>query len=63
MLFDDKLNEKFIFYDQNTLNISLVNKVLFLEKTFNTQFSINYEFKNKTLFPMIDNIKFIHYIR
>jgi len=62
VLLDDKTKAKFIFYDQDALNISLVNQVLFLEKKFNTQFSINYELKNRTLFPTIDNVKFIHYI-
>ncbi|CAA2930221.1 General stress protein A [Arsenophonus endosymbiont of Bemisia tabaci Q2] len=62
ILLDEKTKAKFIFYDQDALNISLVNQVLFLEKKFNTQFSINYELKNRTLFPTIDNVKFIHYI-
>ncbi|MFV9997134.1 MAG: glycosyltransferase [Arsenophonus endosymbiont of Dermacentor nuttalli] len=62
ILLDEKSKAKFIFYDQDALNISLVNHVLFLDKKFNTQFSINYELKNKPLFPIIDNVKFIHYI-
>ncbi|WP_342358145.1 glycosyltransferase [Arsenophonus nasoniae] len=62
ILLDDKTKAKFVFYDQDALNISLVNQVLFLDKKFNTQFSINYELKNKTLFPIINNVKFIHYI-
>lgn len=62
ILFYNKTKDKFIFYDQDALNILLVNQVLFLEKKFNTPFSINYELKNKTSFPIADNIKFIHYV-
>ncbi|MGP1952752.1 MAG: glycosyltransferase [Arsenophonus sp. ET-KM2-MAG3] len=62
ILLDHKINTKFIFFDQDALNLSLINQVLFLDKKFNTQFNINYELKNKTLFPATNNVKFIHYI-
>ncbi|MFP3014640.1 MAG: glycosyltransferase [Arsenophonus sp.] len=62
MLLGKNSSEKFIFYDQDTLNILLLNQVLFLDKKFNTQFSINYELGNKISFPIINDIKFIHYV-
>ncbi|MCW2476623.1 MULTISPECIES: lipopolysaccharide 3-alpha-galactosyltransferase [unclassified Symbiopectobacterium] len=64
LLADDDVKQKISFLDQDILNILFVNKVLFLDKRYNTQFSINYELSEnkKTLTPITKNTVFIHYI-
>ncbi|EJD6539030.1 MULTISPECIES: glycosyltransferase [Providencia] len=62
LLSDKDAKSKFSYYDQDALNIALAGKVLFLDKKYNTQFSINYELKKNTINPVTQETIFIHYI-
>lgn len=64
ILSKDEIKEKILFLDQDILNILFVNKVIFLDKKYNTQFSINYELNEskKMLTPITNSTVFIHYI-
>lgn len=62
LLSDKNAKSKFSYYDQDALNIALAGKVLFLDKKYNTQFSINYELKKNTINPVTQETIFIHYI-
>lgn len=48
--------------DQDVLNILLAGKSRFLDKKFNTQYSINYELSGKVKNPVNEKTVFIHYI-
>ncbi|GKX57193.1 hypothetical protein SOASR030_33050 [Leminorella grimontii] len=52
------------FPDQDVLNMIFSGNVLFLDKKYNTQFSLNYELKEKGSFvvPINEHTVFIHYI-
>ncbi|MBF3355395.1 lipopolysaccharide 1,3-galactosyltransferase, partial [Leptospira borgpetersenii serovar Hardjo-bovis] len=47
---------------QDVLNIFLVNKARFVDKKFNTQFSLNYELKDSVINPVDAETVFVHYI-
>lgn len=42
LLKNNRLKNKFPFLDQDVLNILLTNKVIYLNKKYNTQYNINY---------------------
>lgn len=52
------------FPDQDVLNMIFEGNILFLDKKYNTQFSLNYELKKKGSFvvPINEHTVFIHYI-
>ncbi|PWC19851.1 lipopolysaccharide 3-alpha-galactosyltransferase [Brenneria roseae subsp. roseae] len=66
MLKDDNIKNRITYPDQDILNMLLSDRVIFLDKKYNTQFSLNYELKCKTgetyPHPINDNTIFIHYI-
>lgn len=62
MLRDPIVASKITHLDQDVLNMLLVDKAKFIDKKFNTQYSINYELKTGVLNPVNENTVFIHYI-
>ncbi|ECG8591181.1 lipopolysaccharide 3-alpha-galactosyltransferase [Salmonella enterica subsp. salamae] len=62
MLKDPEVVQRITHLDQDVLNILLVNKTRFVDKKFNTQFSINYELKHTVINPVNADTVFIHYI-
>ncbi|MCG8158487.1 lipopolysaccharide 3-alpha-galactosyltransferase [Brenneria goodwinii] len=66
MLTDKDIAGKISYPDQDILNILLPGHILFLDKKYNTQFSINYELKCKSgetyPHPINNSTIFIHYI-
>ena len=44
---DSDIRSKLTYYDQDVLNIILAGRVMFLDKKYNTQFSLNYELKKE----------------
>nr|WP_113868646.1 lipopolysaccharide 3-alpha-galactosyltransferase [Brenneria salicis]NMN90074.1 UDP-glucose:(glucosyl)LPS alpha-1,3-glucosyltransferase [Brenneria salicis ATCC 15712 = DSM 30166]RBP59244.1 UDP-glucose:(glucosyl)LPS alpha-1,3-glucosyltransferase [Brenneria salicis ATCC 15712 = DSM 30166]RLM28300.1 lipopolysaccharide 1,3-galactosyltransferase [Brenneria salicis ATCC 15712 = DSM 30166] len=66
MLKNKEVAEKVSYPDQDILNMLLPEHILFLDKKYNTQFSINYELKcnpGETYpHPINDSTVFIHYI-
>lgn len=66
MLSDPKIANRISYPDQDILNMLLPGHILFLDKKYNTQFSLNYELKCKTgetyPHPITDSTVFIHYI-
>lgn len=62
LLLDKDAKYKFSYYDQDALNISLAGKTLFIDKKYNTQFSINYELKKNPSNPVNSETVLIHYI-
>jgi UDP-D-galactose:(glucosyl)LPS alpha-1,3-D-galactosyltransferase len=62
MLRDPQAMRRITHLDQDVLNILLVGKSRFIDKKYNTQFSINYELKKDTVNPVNNNTVFIHYI-
>ena len=62
MLRDPAVVSKITHLDQDVLNMLLVGKTRFVDKKFNTQFSINYELKAQAVNPVNDATVFIHYI-
>nr|WP_318383578.1 lipopolysaccharide 3-alpha-galactosyltransferase [uncultured Enterobacter sp.] len=62
MLRDPEVVSKITHLDQDVLNILLVDKSRFVDKKFNTQYSINYELKKNVINPINDDTVFIHYI-
>lgn len=59
---DGDIRSKLTYYDQDVLNIILAGRVLFLDKKYNTQFSLNYELKKNCKSPVDENTVLIHYI-
>ena len=59
---DSNIRSKLTYYDQDVLNIILTGRVLFLDKKYNTQFSLNYELKKNCKSPVDENTVLIHYI-
>ncbi|MEG0232886.1 MAG: lipopolysaccharide 3-alpha-galactosyltransferase [Hafnia sp.] len=59
---DSDIRSKLTYYDQDVLNIILAGRVLFLDKKYNTQFSLNYELKKNCKSPVDENTVLIHYI-
>lgn len=57
LLLDDNLSHKISYPDQD-----VSDKVIHLNGTYNTQFSLNYELKEKFYYPVKDDTIFIHYI-
>jgi len=51
-----------IYYDQDVLNILTAGSVVFIDKIFNTQYSLNYELKTESVCPINENTRLIHYI-
>ncbi|WLI78143.1 lipopolysaccharide 3-alpha-galactosyltransferase [Kosakonia sp. H02] len=62
MLRDPIVVSKITHLDQDVLNMLLVGKAKFIDKKFNTQYSINYELKMSAINPVTENTVFIHYI-
>lgn len=63
LLSNDAVKKKISFLDQDILNLLIVNKVLFLGKQYNTQFSVNYELKKGgVVSPISKDTVLIHYI-
>lgn len=62
LLNDQKITKKITHFDQDVLNILLTDKIKFVDKKFNTQYSINYELKDITTNPVQDITVFVHYI-
>lgn len=66
LLAQDNIKDKLIFFDQDLLNMIAINKIRFLDKRYNCQYSINYELKaSKGTYyqnPINDKTIFIHYI-
>lgn len=62
MLRDPSVVSKITHLDQDVLNMLLVGKARYVDKKFNTQFSINYELKEQAVNPVNDTTVFIHYI-
>lgn len=62
MLRDPVMVSKITHLDQDVLNILLAGKTRFVDKKFNTQFSINYELKAQVVNPVNQGTVFIHYI-
>lgn len=59
---DSDIRSKLTYYDQDVLNIILAGRVMFLDKKYNTQFSLNYELKKNCKSPVDENTVLIHYI-
>ncbi|WP_316045306.1 glycosyltransferase, partial [Escherichia coli] len=62
MLKDPEVVQRITHLDQDVLNIFLVNKARFVDKKFNTQFSLNYELKDSVINPVDAETVFVHYI-
>lgn len=62
LLSDPKTAAIITHLDQDVLNMLLVGKVKFIDKKFNTQYSLNYELKDVSTNPVQDSTVFIHYI-
>jgi len=62
MLGDPDIVKRITHLDQDVLNMLLVGKTRFVDKKFNTQFSINYELKRDVIDPVNENTVLIHYI-
>lgn len=66
MLSNPEVTNRISYPDQDILNILLPGYILFIDKKYNTQFSINYELKCKSgetyPHPINDSTVFIHYI-
>ncbi|MCH5760427.1 glycosyltransferase, partial [Salmonella enterica subsp. enterica serovar Corvallis] len=62
MLKDPEVVQRITHLDQDVLNILLVNKARFVDKKFNTQFSLNYELKDSVINPVDAETVFVHYI-
>lgn len=62
MLRDPDVVQRITHLDQDVLNMLLVGKAHYVDKKFNTQFSINYELKQDVVNPVNENTVFIHYI-
>lgn len=62
MLRHPEIVSKITHLDQDVLNILLVDKVRFIDVAFNTRFSINYQLKDKFIYPVNGDTVLIHYI-
>ncbi|WCG82977.1 lipopolysaccharide 3-alpha-galactosyltransferase [Pectobacterium sp. A5351] len=63
LLAKDEIKSKISYLDQDILNILLTGKTIWLDKKYNTQYSINYELnKPKPVNPITDSTVMIHYI-
>ncbi|AFJ48930.1 lipopolysaccharide 1,3-galactosyltransferase [Shimwellia blattae DSM 4481 = NBRC 105725] len=62
MLSDKKITSMLSYMDQDILNLILHDKVQFIDKIYNTQFSLNYELKKTFINPVSDSTVFIHYV-
>lgn len=62
LLSDPEVANIITHLDQDVLNILLVGKVRFIDKKFNTQYSLNYELKAVSTNPVQDSTVFVHYI-
>lgn len=62
LLMNEALAAKLSYPDQDVLNILLMEKIIYLKNIFNTQFSLNYELKDKFDYPVNKDTVFIHYV-
>lgn len=62
MLSDSRITRRLSYMDQDILNMILLGKVKYLNKKFNTQFSLNYELKPHFLSPVNQETVLIHYV-
>lgn len=60
-LCDPLIKDALLYYDQDLINIAVAGKVHFLDGKYNTQYSLNDEYKG-TASPLPDDITFLHYI-
>ena len=59
---DQEITKKITHFDQDVLNILLTGKIKFIDRKFNTQYSINYELKDITVNPVRNSTVLVHYI-
>lgn len=62
MLSNHAITKKLSYMDQDILNLILFNNVKFVDRIYNTQFSINYELKKNCINPITESTVFIHYV-
>ncbi|HCH7934541.1 MULTISPECIES: glycosyltransferase [Providencia] len=62
LLMNHSISAKLSYPDQDVLNILLMGKVVYIKSIFNTQFSLNYELKDKFEYPVNEQTVFIHYV-
>jgi len=62
MLKTPEVTDKITHLDQDVLNMLLVGQTRYIDKKFNTQYSLNYELKDTAINPVNENTIFIHYI-
>ena len=62
LLNDQEITNKITHFDQDVLNILLTGKIKFIDRKFNTQYSINYELKDITVNPVRNSTVLVHYI-
>ena len=59
---DPQLQTKLKFYDQDLLNLALVDKKIFLSSVYNTQYSLNYELNKAKRKQFHADCVFMHFI-
>lgn len=59
---DSSLVNRLTYFDQDVLNLILRGKVLFLDRRYNVQYSLNYELGNKHSRPVDGSYSLLHYI-
>jgi len=57
-----ELQAKLTFYDQDLLNLALVDKKIFLDRVYNTQYSLNYELNDAKRKNAMASCVFMHFI-
>ncbi|WP_202305812.1 lipopolysaccharide 3-alpha-galactosyltransferase [Dryocola clanedunensis] len=62
MLKTPEVTDKITHLDQDVLNMLLVGQTRYIDKKFNTQYSLNYELKDTAINPVNESTVFIHYI-
>lgn len=62
LLMNQSISAKLSYPDQDVLNILLMGKIVYIRSIFNTQFSLNYELKDKFEYPVNEQTVFIHYV-
>lgn len=60
-LCDPQIKDALLYYDQDLINIAVAGRVRFLDGKYNTQYSLNDEYKG-TAGSLPENIIFLHYI-
>ncbi|EMH4161290.1 hypothetical protein RJ498_000492 [Pluralibacter gergoviae] len=60
-LCDPQIKDALLYYDQDLINIAVAGRILFLDGKYNTQYSLNDEYKG-TASALPEDITFLHYI-